>query len=50
MAQLGFALSGSEPAMTTDSRTTSMAINVLLFALWILLLSCAGVVIARLLT
>jgi hypothetical protein len=36
--------------MTTDGRTASIAINVLLFALWIIFLSCAGVVIARLLT
>jgi hypothetical protein len=47
---MAFALSGSEPAMNTDSRTASIAINVLLFALWIFFLSCAGGALARLLT
>jgi hypothetical protein len=36
--------------MITDSRAASMAINVLLFALWIFFLSCAGAALARLLT
>ena len=36
--------------MTTDSRTASIAINVLMFALWIFVLSCAGAALARLLT
>ena len=50
MAQQAFALSGSEPAMTTYNRTASLAINVLMFALWIFFLSCAGAALARLLT
>ena len=49
-AQLGFALSGSEPAMRTNSRAASMAINVLMFALWIFFLSCAGAALAHMLT
>ena len=38
--------------MDTDGRkyAPSIAINVLMFALWIFFLSCAGAVIARLLT
>jgi hypothetical protein len=50
MAQQAFALSGSEPAMNTDGRLASLAINVLMFALWILFLSCAGAALARMLT
>jgi hypothetical protein len=50
MAQLAFALSGSEPAMKTNSRAASIAINVLMFALWIFFLSCAGAALAHLLT
>jgi hypothetical protein len=50
MAQPGFALSGSEPAMNTHNRATSIAINVLMFALWIFFLSFAGAALARLLT
>ena len=36
--QPSFALSGSEPAMNTQSRARSIAMNVLLFALWIFFL------------
>jgi hypothetical protein len=48
-SQLGFALSGSQPGMNTHSRAASIAINVLMFALWIFFLSCAGAALARLL-
>jgi hypothetical protein len=36
--------------MTTGSRTASIAINILMFALWIFFLSCAGAALARMLT
>jgi hypothetical protein len=48
--QLGFALSGSESAMNRNGRAASIAINVLMFALWIFFLSCAGAALARILT
>ena len=48
--QPSIALSGSEPAMKTNSRAASIAINVLMFALWIFFLSCAGAALAHMLT